>query len=361
MRMIGKKRLAIDVFISFFLIFFFICCGHQMVYSADYLMGFEEGSLTTSSGGLFFKYENDRTHGPDYQYIGVEYGDGAEGTGSYLKDIVTKGNIYIYYYGTDSPVIKTIPQAKGADRLSFYIKLPEGYPLGNDYNFHVGTYTKDPINGDPYQAGSHYYHYFNIPGTGMWTKIVCNQHPTHRTGVSGDPGNNPTAPSWDYFDGLTRFYLDMQPESPIALPWTGYIDEFKFYSISEPENDETVNSISCSYFGMGHFQIGWHSDGLPYNNHKFEVRYSTSPITNANYSSATVCPNSPYTLAPNAYHWIKAEFTISVKESTRYYFAIKDIDSDLPYVSKIDYLIGINTVDEIPPEPPAGIGANLIK
>lgn len=339
------KRTGICLFVlCFFCIFFFVC---EVVY-ASMLADFEDGTLNTGTGGYFQEYENDGTHGPDYQEVDVDSTQGAGATGSCLKDTVTEGNIYIIYYasGSSRPLIS---QASGANRLTFYMKLSENYPLGSDYNFHVGTYSRDPINGDPYQLGSHYYHLLNIPGSSYWTKVICNAHPNHQTGVRTDPGDNPQ--SWNYYDGFTRFYLDMVPQSPIPLPWSGYFDEVRFYTTSEPENDETINNIACSYFGHGHFLISWHGNSqYIHNGHRYEVRYSMSPITNANYSSAAQCPGGPFSLATGSYNWIKADFTISVQDCTRYYFAIKDLDSSSPYVSKIDYKTGTE-----PPSAPANL------
>ncbi|GEM_PF-1983408 len=350
LRYINRFWLMIIGFVLVFLI---------PLYAAETLTNFEHGDLGTSTGGYFSEYENDRTHGPDIQEVGIASNQGADGTSRCLYDTVTEGNIYLMYYADPERKV-LIPQASGANRMSFYIKLPSGYPLSADYNFHVGTYTRDPVNGDLFQNGSHYYHYFNIPGTGNWTKIVCNQHPQHEVGVKVDPGDNPV--SWGYYNGFTRFYLDMQPQSPIALPWTGHIDEVKFYSISEPENDETINSISCSYFGNGRFQIGWHGNSqYTHNNHRYEIRYSTSPITNANYSTALLVPGGPFRLAPGAYNFIKADFTITVNNGKRYYFAIKDIDSASSYVSKIDYWVGdqVSSSDTTPPAAPGGVGVQV--
>ncbi len=337
-------------------VFFFV---YQIpLNAAEMLSAFEQGNLNTSTGGFFREYESDRTHGPDYQTITVDNSQGAEGTSACLSDTVTEGNIYIMYYANpDRKVL--IPQASGANRMSFYIKLPDGYPLANDYNFHVGTYTRDPINGDPFQNGDHYYHYFNITGSNYWTKIVCNTHPNHQVGVKVDPGNDPVP--WGYYNGFTRFYLDMQPQSPVPLPWTGYVDEIKFYYVDEPENDDTINSISCIYFGNGRFQIGWHGNSqYSHNGHRYEVRYSNTPITNANYSSATVVPGGPFRRTPESVNFMKAGFTINnVKEGSRYFFAIKDIDSGIPYVSKIDYLVNGSTGDNSPPLPPVGISIGI--
>lgn len=327
--------------------------------SAAMLSNFESGNLNTSTGGYFADYENDRTHGPDIQDLAVDMTQGAEGTHSSMRNTATQGCMYIIYYAsaTNRPIIS---EATNNNRLSFLIKLPNGYPLSSDNNFNVGTYTRDPINGDPFQLGNHYYHLLNITGSGNWTKVVLNQHPQHQVGVKVDPGNNPV--SWGYYNGFTRFYFDLPQDAP-NYPFVANIDEVQFYTVSEPENDETINSISCGYLGGGRFLIGWHGNSqYAHNGHRYQVRYSTSPITNANFSQAVIVPGSPFSLASGAYNWIKADFTISVNEGTRYYFAIKDIDSSSEYVSKIDYLVGDSqTSDNIAPLTPTNVEVRVLQ
>lgn len=166
--------------------------------------------------------------------------------------------------------------------------------------------------------------------------------------------------TWNYFDGFTRFYLELLPlnDCPIELPFDSLVDEVKFFRTSEPENDETISSISCTYQGDGLFQIGWHGNSqYEHNGHRYEVSYSTNPITNANYPSATVVPGGPFSRLEGSYNFMFAEFTIQVQDDTRYYFAIKDIDWDIPYISKIDDPIG--EVSTAGMEPNADAGADL--
>lgn len=252
----------------------------------------------------------------------------------------------------DNPDSKTIiEETRGANRMSAWIKLPVGYEQGHDRNFHFGTYTRDPkvVSNS---AGTHYYHYFNLPPSVYWHKIIANEHPLKLSGSKSEISDNPTSPSWHYYDGFTRFYFHCKdyatkPEGE----WEWLIDEVEFYHESEPENTVSINAISCSYFGEGHFQIGWYGEFRISNNHHYEVRYSTSPITNANYLSCTIVPRcSNLVKVPNSYSWVKADFSISVQDNTRYYFAIKDLDSDNRYVTRIDYPLGDAGQIDQPPE-----------
>jgi len=336
--------------------YFFVSPCH--LFAASSVSDFEDGTLTTETGGEFQKYEG-VPGDSDTRIQAIEVCDtfGAAKTNRALRLTVLEGNSTLYYLPKPGTKV-LIPQASNADRLSFYIKLPENYPSGQDNNFHVGTYTRDPINGDLSQNGAHYYHYLNIPGTVNWTKVVCNKHPQHQVTVKTDPGNDPVM--WGYYDGFTRFYLSAL-QKPETFPWEVYYDEVKFYNIDEPENDDTINSISCTYFGNGRFQIGWHGNSqYNHNNHRYEIRYSHSVITNKNYSSATIVPGGPFKLAVGSYNFIKADFTISIQEQGTCYFAIKDIDSSSPYVSKIDYEFDYsNSGDAIPPSVPTGINVNV--
>jgi len=325
------------------------------------ISSFENGTLYSATGGVFQPY-NGGDGGPRIQDLEVA-NIGANGTNMCLKDTVSEGSLNIYYFPLAGSKV-LIPQASGATRLSFFIKLPKEFPQMADTNFHIGTYTRDPINGSHYSDGTHYYHYFNIPGSEYWTKVICNRHPQHLVGVKIDPGINPT--SWEYYDGFTRFYFDVKGRNIYPMPWVGYIDEVTFYKEDEPENEETINSVSCTYFGNGRFQIGWHGNSqYSHNGHRYEVRYSTKPILNSNYNNATVVPGGPFSLVRGAYNFIKADFTISVQYGTRYYFAIKDLDSNIPYVTKIDYYIesrdgSASPVDLIPPSAPKGLNIDAI-
>lgn len=350
-------------------IFAITCCiiiamMFNLANAATTLIDFNDGQNNNSTGGHFGPLIHDRTDGPDYQILGITSEETAHNTTYSLKDMVVEcdptgvegchtGNMYlIYYSSTTSKAL--IPQAYGMNRMSFMIKIPDGYPLASTYQLHVGTYSKDPVVNDQGSMGIHYYHWANFPGSPYWTKIICNTHPQHQVGHSGeDPGDNPTnTAGWNYYDGLNRFYIDMVRESSIPLPWTGYVDEFIFYNASEPEDDVNISTISCSYLGGGHFYLGWQGDqAYTATKHQYEIRWSLSPITNNNYNNATIVPGSPFGGAANPTNFIGANFMIEAHDNTVYYFAIKDIDGGVPYVSKIDYIVGNATPEASKPIP----------
>jgi len=240
----------------------------------------------------------------------------------------------------DNPETRTlIEEANGANRFRAWIKLPVGCEQGHDWNFHIGTYTRDPTIPSNIQ-GTHYYHVFNIPGSDYWTRIIANNHPQHLTGSKITPEVNPTSPGWDYYDGFTRFYFHCSGGTyPTPGTWSWFIDEVEFYNETETENAETITSLSCSYFGNGHFQLNWHGNSqYNHNNHHYEVRYSASPITNANYDSATIAPGcSDISRVPGAYNWMSANTTIPITSGTAY-FAVKDTEPGYNNNhAKIDY------------------------
>ena len=278
---------------------------------------------------------------------------GAVGTNYCIKDHSPSTSDNTFYI--DNRSSRTlIEEAYGANRFKAWIKLPVGFTQAPDNNFHFGTYTRDPEIYSNVQ-GSHYYHYFNLPGSPYWTKIIANTHPTHHTGSKEDVPDNPTlSKGWNYYDGFTRFYFEIKSNCGMEGNWDWYIDEVEFYHEDEPENTVSINSVACSYFGEGHFQLNWRGEYCTWNNSHYEVRYSTSPITNANYLSAQIapgCSNVAKISARGTYSWVKADFTIPITSGTAY-FAIKDLDSDNPYVTRIDYPIfeeGENNNDTIAP------------
>ena len=316
--------------------------------SPSMLCDFETGENTNGPEGGGTGYFRGRTYDPLLVVT-----PGAFGTNYCVVYTSTPDQEKPQSFYIDSRESRTfIEEANGANRFSAWIKLPVGYTQASDRNFHMGTYTRDPeILSD--SQGSHYYHYYSLPGSPYWTKIIANTHPCKKSGSKDEILDNPTAPAgWNYYDGFTRFYFHCKEygSKPEGY-WDWYIDEVEFYHEDEPENTVSINAVSCSYFGEGHFQINWHGEFRCWNNSHYEVRYSTSPITNANYLSAQIAPGcSNLSKVPGSYSWVKADFTISVQDNTIYYFAIKDLDSDNPYVTRIDYPVGdVEFTDNDPP------------
>ena len=269
------------------------------------------------------------------------------------------------------------------DRLSMYIYFT-GYPTytGGDpyWSFEMGTYNCWPGGSwqdkkdCPKEANNqHYYHQININPDG-WVHVLWNKHPSHQRSVSGIGvvPNNPTTrfgEDKDYFDTMNIFYLEASRFSTQknAAYWIG---EMKFTSsmeIGEPQqNDETISNVHVGYFPGkspdidGHWEIGW-LDLTPVGNHnsEYEVRWSSSPITNANFLKATLIEPQEYSVRENnirkantwkAYLWTKFTLPAEVMTNQVLYFAIKDVSSGQPGyraspnddIHVIDYILPAN-------------------
>lgn len=179
-------------------------------------------------------------------------------------------------------------------------------------NYYLGTYVKRVTNAARYsdeEGGNHYYHSFNLLRN-QWALCVFNSHPSHRRGNSGgtDPGNlpYPTTPeyggsgdpsrTYNYFDTLTRFYIQEVNKLTNVFPRDYWIDEIEFYQEPNPENDEQVYSICASYNRTDNrIFLSW-SRLKDENSIKHEVRYSFSEIydntrPDKGWSNATPAPN----------------------------------------------------------------------
>ena len=194
------------------------------------------------------------------------------------------------------------------NRLSFWIKRPtSAAPPGNNGNSNVefGTYVKQITKADggsDETGGNHYYHMLDLPNNGQWTYVIINMHPSHyRSEVGGeDPGNihYPTAtngpngggdpPStYNYFDSLTRFYIDdtLHPRTGTYL-----LDDFQFYQETVPENDVQVYSLTANYDPSRNRLIVTWSRLKNENSIVHEVRYAFSDIHQLGWSKAKPAP-----------------------------------------------------------------------
>jgi len=170
-----------------------------------------------------------------------------------------------------------------------------------------------------------------------------------------NPGDNPSYASYgmQYFPTLNRAYFEIRYGQTSET--TMKIDEVIFAktaNMAEPnQNDESIGSMSIGYFSdRDEWELYFSDVGYPNGTGEgtfstYEVRYSTSPITNSNYSSATVvnyvansyggtgyAGNTNYMRKVEDYSEIAfTRFTLpDAIESgyTRIYFAIKDVSSN---------------------------------
>ena len=172
--------------------------------------------------------------------IAIDSSIGANGSSHSLKVTFDSDNPQIYFRSNDKTT-DHMPEAAGANRMSFYVRFPADFPvqpLPFRYDtWQLGTYIHDPNDWyDTHGATSesdhgihHYYHRVTIEQVGDgWVKYIVNTHPDQAV-YSGStvPPNRP-----DYYDNFGRFYFHFGPEAGgpnPGRPFTIWIDEIKFY------------------------------------------------------------------------------------------------------------------------------------
>ena len=244
------------------------------------------------------------------------------------------------------------------NRLSFYFKTTgaavedlSAYRISNG-NMHFGTYLCWEGGGSGYPPAcpnegpnQHYYHYLTLPlGTMPWIHIQLDQHPTHRRGGSepNEPDNNPAFVEYgkNYFENMNSFYFEIR--APQANPTTYWVDEMILWTQTQEENEDSIGSnVWVGYWPTtDKWQMGFGSvwPGRPMQA-TFEVRWSTTPITNANYDTANVAEpeyrergtSNTFTLDDKGWRknaWTQFEIPDEVEASVdKIYFAIRDVSS----------------------------------
>jgi len=200
------------------------------------------------------------------------------------------GHSYIYFKKINvigsSRDVTPYSQSVDSNRFSVYIYLPPeatngvggyGNPLSQTYQ--VGLFQ------DPAQTG--YHHYFNyFTRGGGWTKIQIEET------TNGDNGGNGTTRYIPNFLKTTwQWYMTTLPYSGIAIPpYEILIDDISFEKDTYTnQNNVTISNLAVLYKHSDRtFEISFNdkykkTDAFS----TYELRYSFSPITNENWSTAT--------------------------------------------------------------------------
>lgn len=293
----------------------------------------------------------------------LEYLDG--GQDPVCRDTSKRVGYPYMYIVNSSPSHNPAPfeDARGANRFSMYIKLPDHFRNGPSGNYNMA---KSTINLGPYtDIGGHFYHWYYNEGGG-WIHILMDGHPQHNNAWSSAeryPYVNYGIRSYDvdYFNELYRMYVmgfDYQDGllGSGPAPYATYYDEMEFFYDPEPQNDETIASPAVGFFPDRDyaFDIGFNDKyrNNPELNATYEVKYSFSAITNDNYDNAKyviiqdderygfitgnnagrIIKISPYYNGVWAPFKIEENDEVLLQPGMRIYFAIKDI-SDRDYSS----------------------------
>jgi hypothetical protein len=190
------------------------------------------------------------------------------------------------------------------NRLRFWVKVPSGftkfYDAANpgqttmDFGTYISSSHASHLGSGGAESGfggDHYYHRFRLIPTSQWQEVIVDMHPHHqRGGVGSMEWGNMPYPTGEaginYFDSLTRFYLDFSGADPStgqliqfsSYPVTFYFDNFAFYKDTNPENDMQVFAISGTYNpATNELEVSWahpKNDGVT----PHEVRYAFQDI-----------------------------------------------------------------------------------
>jgi hypothetical protein len=289
------------------------------------------------------------------QKISIDSTYGVDGRSAKI-DVVGYGadGLFKILFAYNENRYTTLDAPKGHNRMTLNVTIP--YAGSNEnHMFHIGTYAKDPNTASMSSTlGNHWYHYYELRGSkgNYWTKMYMDEHPQHEVSNDEPPSINPTiGEGFNYFDGLTRLYLQMR-YSPFETTWPGpytmHVDEIEFYTETRVENDYSINSPAITYQGNGEFDIDWTSfSQYDIHNNTFEIRYSFTPInTETDYNNANLVPGSPSAgwgegNLGRTRNYYRATFTIpNIDESKKIYFAIKDLYASHPKdLKRIDYQI----------------------
>ena len=273
-------------------------------------------------------------------------------SGSSLLNHMTSGRLYLAWWNNNGSTWNFAHETKSDpaawqfntyNRMVLWVKMPnfsQSYETDGGYRIELGTYVKRITNEDPYSqetGGGHFYHQINPPSLGAWTQVVINMHPDHQRGVYGDPGDQsyPTvaggdpAATYNYFDALTSFYLDIPYEDPTNLPADFLVDNVQFMTVPYQENDAQVRSLTGTYVpASNRVVVTWNAGWGDSSTH--EVRYSFSDIHETGWNAATPAPDGFVPLNASGYDGrVYDSSALPLAGHSMVYIAIKPQNSDL--------------------------------
>ena len=226
------------------------------------------------------------------------------------------------------------------NRLGFWIKNPvNGGEMSRDGNagLQVGTYMKRVKGADTHSdeaGGGHWYHLINLPNTNTWIHVIINPHPHHFRGANGNFEEknqpHPTGEAgYNYFDALTRFYVNVPYVKAGPAPIVYQLDDFGFYREPYPENDDQIYGLAGTYVpAEGKFILTWSRD-KDQNKIRHEVRYSDRNIHEIGWEAAKPAPAGLINPAGDQGYNGMYYVMVLKKAAGPIYFAIKPQNSKL--------------------------------
>jgi hypothetical protein len=202
---------------------------------------------------------------------------------------------YVDPYGFAKDFLRSGTWNPNVNRLTFWVKNSQNIARNANGGelMEFGTYTKK-ADGQVSNQGAHYYHILD-PNmwAGRWMLVTINRVPQHQVGggpTGTDPNptypENPTSSSgFNYFDGLTRFYLyDGGWGSASSFSGDWYYANFQFGLVTG-EPDTLVSTTTAVYTG-DHYELSWQG---PRNVvQKYNVYMSTASMKGTGVGSGTL-------------------------------------------------------------------------
>lgn len=262
---------------------------------------------------------------------------------AYFQYFPYSNSKWLFFRETVSQNTKQTWPLNTFNKLEFYVFVPPQLELASspgNANTTFGTYFRKS-DGDTRSAetdGGHFYHRFNIPYTGVWHKVIVDMHPSHERGRNGglELGNKeqPTGEDgYNYFDLLTRFYIDFDEarvtNNTETTKWL--FDNFKIYQDTNLENEEQVYSINGAFIdelSKKRLVVGWNRN-KDQNSIAHEVKYAFQSIHKIGWDNAFSAPGSP--ISPQGYqgyNTILYDTDLIETNSSEIYVAIKPENSD---------------------------------
>lgn len=287
------------------------------------------------------------------------------------------GGLTLYFKtgGTHHPFQELV----GKDRLSVWVLPPEESPYTLERQKYSLAYRRPQnlFSWYPfvdYSNGDHYYHELANINMGGWIHLKFDAHPVHNNSGDKNPysyyrvgGSDYPGDGVKYFDNVHGFGLRATIMNNLPSPVVLYVDELEAYKETQPENDETIAGIGVGFDPSEKiFDISFNDKyRCSECSATYEVRYAFSPITNANYGSATLCEVINFDRSKNntqgiiykpangySQIWaalkVRAEDRAELVENKTIYFAVKDL-SDRSHLTQRDTY-------ELATVPVAGLG-----
>jgi hypothetical protein len=196
------------------------------------------------------------------------------------------------------------------NRLRFHVKTPSGYSHSTSgfAPIHVGTYLHHEDDDDEAgMSGSdddnmHFYHYFNVPGDGLWWQCILDTFPDHQRGASGSTEHGdwefPESVNHTYHSCMTSFYWDyLESRSP------GDITQFKAFTMFTESVDagtmRQVRSLAGAFDpDTNTVKMGWNRrKDQP--NHEYTIRWAHAPFASFSGGTLVGAINAPNTADSN--------------------------------------------------------------